>query len=1336
MAPSATPLSYPLSPAQTRSFLEDSLPAAKLGLNIEQLVCRTREEFDAARFKKAWSTVINRHAALGVDFRRDSQQHPYQRVHRNVQVPVSVEERPEKTAAEIEGFMERWLEDDRRHLLDFTDSPVMRFAVFRFGDQSVTWVWTFHAIVMDTRSAVLALEDFFTCYESLEPGRDVFLPKRVPFSEFIAWQHDWAATHEESARAFFRELVDDDEIDAHLSIKRAHAPQDYRQEKIAFAPDDATRTTLARQAAETGITLKTLVHGAWALLLSRYYRTPSVTFGAIRFCRSGSIPGTESMIGVLMNLLPVHARLSAGTTVLHFLQALQDQQTALHDHRWSALDLIRNSLPAAAGKQLLDSCVLFERRDPVREMNERFGSGETRPFSLRQSTNMPLVLAACEQPGLEFELIYQSSLFEKEEIARLVRSFLAVLRQMVAAMHEPIGRLEAISVEDKTALAHALTGPDMNVPDLALHEWFEAQAKRTPHELAIVGECELTYEQLDRRAASLALRLVALEIAPDRLVAVFLPRSSALVVAILGVLKSGAAFLPVDIELPPARRAALLDEAKVAAIITSDALVSKLPDSAAPRVVVDPQDDASPATAATLPPVRGTHLAYAISTSGTTGRPKLIGVEHRQIANLLTFATQKLLQLEDVRCVPFTEAPTFDPCVMQIFTTLALGGTLVCIPDIAALADSPFFDQFTCFQATPSVQAAVLKSGSLPPHARLITMGGEAIPPDLLERLDVLPRVQRILNLYGPTETTVYCTCAVVLDRAEPCNAINVREGGRVIGRPIANTRVHIVDEFGQLAPPGAPGELLVAGAQVARGYLNAAGESAKNFGPDRFAPDSTQRLYRTGDLVRLRTDGQLEFLGRKDAQLKVNGVRMEAAEIENALHDYPGIRQALVDLRHEGGAKRLVAYLATDGATISKPDLKRALRQRLPEAMIPHHFLFLPSLPVVGHGKVDRPALARLELEPRATAAPTAPLSAAERQMTALWEQNLGRSPLALDHDYFEFGGDSLSAVNLLAAVEKQFGLRLKPAQLFDNSTIAGLLRVMQQAGAEPEPAEAGAPCSFVCLQPSGSGAPLIILQGGTGVSYAHYRNFAHKFAPEHPVYVLQSAFSLLIDKPSDPLSHIVDHVTNELLATVGDRPFILFGHCIGGLLAWHVACALKKRDTPRFSVISYGALVPQDGINLTEDEVKMVDQPRLRKLIQAYRPAWEEWRMDHGTSWWTSFTFGRWVATNFLSRRGWIKSKEDPLKFVKLSYLRLLERSPLDVFPDDALLVYHHEQADMIAKSLWPSLCAGDLQVEYIAGTHRVWQAAVLSIVPLIRRRLEEVAHEEAGVPAGVAM
>ena len=1335
MASSVTRFSYPLSPAQTRSFLEDSLPAAKLGLNIEQLVCRAREQFDAARFKKAWSAVINRHAALGVDFRRDSQQQPYQRIHPSVQVPVSIEERPEKTTAEIGGFMERWLENDRRHLLDFTDSPIMRFAVLRFADQSVSWVWTFHAVLMDTRSAVLALEDFFAGYESLATGREVSLPKPVPFFEFIAWQRDRAAAHEESARAFFRKLVADDEIDSHLSIKQAHASQDYRQETIAFAPDDATQAALARRVEETGLTLKTLVQGAWALLLSRYYRTTSVTFGTIRFCRRGSIHGTESMIGVLMNLLPVHTQLSAQTTVLDFLQALQDQQTAMRDHRWAPLDLIRNCLPAAAGRQLLDSCVLFDRRNPVREMNERFGDGGKRQFSLRQSTNMPLVLTACEEPRAEFELVYQSSLFEKEEITRFVRSFLAVLHQLGAAMPETIGQVEALSPTDKADLACTLTGPDMTAPDLALHEWFEAQVKRTPPELAIVGECELTYEQLDRRATALAFRLAALDIAPDRLVAVFLPRSSALLVAILGVLKSGAAFLPVDVELPPARLAAILDEAKVAAIITSDVLVTKLPGSATPRLIVDPQDDSPPPSAGTLPRVCGTQLAYAIATSGTTGRPKLIGVEHRQIANLLTFSTQKLLQPDDVRCVPFTEAPTFDPSVLQVFGTLALGGTLVCIPDIAALADSPFLDQFTCFQATPAVQAAVLKSGSLPPNVRLISMGGEAISSDLLERLDVLPRLKRIINHYGPTETTVYCTCTVVLDRTNPRNVVNVREGGRIIGRPIANTRAYIVDEFGQLAPPGAPGELLVAGAQVARGYLNAASEAAENFGPDPFFPGPAQRLYRTGDLVRLRTDGQLEFRGRKDAQLKVNGVRMEAAEIENALHEYPGVRQALVDVRHEGGSKRLVAYLAADGATISRPDLKRALRQRLPEAMIPHHFLFLPSLPVVANGKVDRRALARLEREPRATSAPAAPLSLAERQMIALWEQNLGRGPVALDHDYFEFGGDSLSAVNLLAAVEKQFGIRLKPAQFFDNSTIAGLLRVMQQAASEPEPADAVAPCSFVCLQPGGSAAPLVILQGGTGISYAHYRNFAHKFAPEHPVYVLQSVFSLLIDKPADPLGHIVDHVSNELLATVGARPFVLFGHCVGGLLAWHVACALKKRGAPPFSLISYGALVPQDGINLTEEEAKMIDRPRLRKLIQAYRPAWDEWRMDRGTSWWTSLTFARWMAGNFLSRRGWIRSKEDPLKFVKLSYLRLLERSPLDIYPDDALLVYHHGQAGMIAKSLWPSLCAGHLQVEYIAGMHRVWQAAVLSIVPLIRRRLKDVARAESAVRDRVA-
>jgi amino acid adenylation domain-containing protein len=1334
MAEHIAQLSYALSPSQTRSFLENSLPAAATGLNLQQIICTTTEAFDLPRFREAWQTVANRHVALGVAFRRDDRQQPYQRFWPPVHVPISFEERGEKTTHEQTVFIESWLEQDRRHLFDLAQPPLTRISAFRFSDRSVAWIWTFHQILMDGRSALLVLEDFFACYESLCAGRPVLLPDRRPFSEFVDWHEMWTEEHATTDRAFWDRLITNHEIDSMLSVKRSQAAADSAQHKLAFRPDGTAQAALIRWSESSGLSLKTIILGAWGVLLSRYYRSSSVTFGTLRFCRKGSIAGTGDMVGPLTNYLPVHADLAPNPSVLDFLRTLQDQQAATRDHRWTSPDVIRSFLPSAASKQLFESCVVHQRIDPQRELNARLGNGGQRSFSIRERPGIPLLLASNEDPQLEFELIYQPGLFEETEIRQLVRCFVTLLCQLPDRPNAALGELTLLSDEDQANRVGVLVGPRIDVPpDKGLHEWFEEQARRTPDEIAIHAENELTYAQLDHCATQLARHLVSMKLEPDRLVAVFLPRSSALLIAILGILKSGAAYLPIDVELPAARLKKLLEEANVAAIVTEPALAPALRAPLAPIVFVGANSGEATAPACgPLPRVSGSRLAYAISTSGTTGRPKLIGVEHRQAANLLAFATQKILQPEDVRCVPFIDSPSFDSSISQIFTTLALGGMLVRVSDLSGLRLSPFLEKFTCLGTTPSLLATILKTKGLPPAVRLIGLGAEAIPPDLLEKLDGLPQIQRVINYYGPTETTVYCTVSIVIDRTDADYVVDLRQRGRIIGKPIANTRAYVVDDFGHLVPPGAPGELHIAGEAVARGYLNTAETGAETaaFQLDLFQPNSGERLYRTGDIVCLRADGQLEFHGRKDRQLKCNGVRIEAAEIENALQDFPGIHQAAVDVRTDAlGGQRLVAYLAAEEKTIPRQELKKALRLHLPDAMIPHHFDFLASLPVTSNGKVDRAALSCLELDSSAERETAAPATPMEKEMAALWERNLSRRSVGLNQDYFEMGGDSLSAVNLVAAIEKQFGFKLKTSALFDHSTVADLLSSFKNPLVAPEGGTSIPTCELISLQDSGRGVPLVVLAGGTGSALVHYRNFASKFTPDHPVYALQDPYALLLEKPEHPLPHLASHVADQVLKVVQDRPFVLFGHCIGGLLAWHVAGILKARNAPHFSLILYAPPAVQQGMNITEDLQETASKSRLSLLLKAYRPAWEEWRMDHGTAWWTNLTFARWVLTNALERRGWIRTEEDRFRFLKLSYLRLLQNSPLEFLAGDALLIYHQEEEEIVAKSLWPELC-DQLLIEYIPGHHRVWQTSILSLLPLVRDRLRSMAAGESSI------
>jgi acyl carrier protein len=435
-----------------------------------------------------------------------------------------------------------------------------------------------------------------------------------------------------------------------------------------------------------------------------------------------------------------------------------------------------------------------------------------------------------------------------------------------------------------------------------------------------------------------------------------------------------------------------------------------------------------------------------------------------------------------------------------------------------------------------------------------------------------------------------------------------------------------------------------------------------------------------------------------------------------------------VVDVRSgEASSQRLVAYLAAEA--ISRSDLKKALRTTLPDAMIPYHFVFLPSLPVTSNGKVDHAALARLPLDAAAPGKTAAPVTAREKEMTALWERNLDRRSIGLDQDYFELGGDSLSAVNLLAAIEKQLGQKLKLSVLLDHSTIADLLAALENPASRTNVADFKPTCEILPIQESGDGMPLVVLTGGTGSNLVHYKNFARKFAPDHPVYALQYPYALLLDKPENPLDLMVETIADHVLTVAAGRPFVLFGHCLGGLLAWHVAVVLQKRTAPPFRLVIYAPPASEADARSAEHSSEAGSPSRLRRLLNAYRPAWQEWQMDHGASWWTYLKFARWVLTNFLERRGWIRTKQDPYRFVKLTYLRLIERSPLPPYSGDALVIHHVEEVDAAAKSLWPSLCS-QAQIEYVPGYHRVWQNAILSILPLVRERLQSLLAPDSAI------
>jgi amino acid adenylation domain-containing protein len=585
------------------------------------------------------------------------------------------------------------------------------------------------------------------------------------------------------------------------------------------------------------------------------------------------------------------------------------------------------------------------------------------------------------------------------------------------------------------------------LPEVTLPELIAGQARRTPAAVAVEGiDGRLTYAELDRAANSLAARLRELGAGPGSLVGLAVDRSARMVVALLGILRAGAAYVPLDPAYPRERLALMVEDSGVELILTDRASAAAVPAGStgqARRLMLDEEDLARPAGAPT-PPILGDALAYVIYTSGSTGRPKGVMLPHRALANFVLTLARRPGFAAGETLVAVTSL-SFDIAGLEVYLPLVAGGRVV----VASRAET--LDAFALgrrisgkelgagvLQATPSTWRMLVETGWQNPRLRAFC-GGEALPPDLAAAL--VPRCAEVWNLYGPTETTIWSTAG------------RVRAGEPVsIGAPIGNTRVFVADAWGALAPVGIPGELLIGGAGLARGYRGNPAQTAERFVPDGFSGLPGERLYRTGDLARWQgaPDGSLECFGRLDHQIKVRGFRVEPGEIEAALAEHPDVRQAVVVTRPDpAGGSRLAAYVvphpATTAAALEETPLRVFLGGRLPAYMVPSLFVFLPALPLTPNRKVDRRALPAAD--PAGPAPSRPPAGELEKAIAAVWAEILGVAEVGAEDSFFALGGHSLLANRVIVRLRSLFGLDLPLRALFETPTVAGLAAAVAQA-------------------------------------------------------------------------------------------------------------------------------------------------------------------------------------------------------------------------------------------------------------------------------------------------
>ena len=1029
---------YGLTPMQ-QGMLFHSLEAPQSGVDIEQILCTLPEPIEARPLERAWQQAVERHAILRTRFVWEGLAQPQQEVQAAARLHLDQKDWRGLSAPERERRLQHYLDTERRRGFELTVAPLLRLALIRTQEREYLLVWTFHHLLLDGRAVVLVLNEVFANYEALRAGREQTWPPPRPYREFIQWLGERDRAGDESYwREHLRGLVSPTPLAMAGTTTRALEEGSLGgEEERALA--ESTTVTLQTLAHTHGFTLDTILQGAWALLLSRYSGEPEVVFGLVRAGRAGAVTGSESIVGLCINTVPRRVRVPPQAPLLAWLRELRGEGLRARAHEHTALAEIQRWSGVGHGQPLFETLVNFQNPSWDVALQAQGGNWAARRFGIRSQSNYPLIVDAYGGTRLRIKLLYHRDRLAAATVRRLLAQFQTLLEGMATQPTATLGNLPFLSEGEERLLLHDWNRTRVECPRAAtVPALIAQQARRTPEALAVAKRKEqLTYQQLEDRAERVAQHLRGLGVGPEVLVGVCLPPSVGLVTAWLGVLKAGGAYVPLDPASPPERLALTIEDAQPPVVLTQESLRSRLTTARSGARLVTLEEllrtpAAAPATPAPWPEPR--QLAYVIYTSGSTGRPKGVQIEHGSLLNLIQWH-QKTYQVTPGDRASLLANPAFDAATWEVWPYLTAGASLHLPDDELRLSPPRLLRWWAAHQITlafvPTPIAEALFDERWPEGTalRALLTGG-----DKLRRACPRHLPCPVVNHYGPTEVTVVTTCA-------PVPLAGEGTGSPPIGRPIANTQVYVLNRQQQPVPIGVPGELYIGGLGVARGYHRRPDLTDAAFLPNPFSPEPLARLYQTGDLVRYLPDGNLEFIGRLDQQVKVRGIRVELGEIESVLGQHPAVREAVVIPRERGsGEAALVAYVVSaQDRPPTRSYLRDYLKQRLPEYMVPAAFVLLERLPLTPNGKVDRAALPAPP--PLEAAGPlAAPRTPTEALLAGIWCEVLGRERVGIDENFFEAGGHSLLVMRVVARVAKVFGLELPLRELFEAPTVAAL--------------------------------------------------------------------------------------------------------------------------------------------------------------------------------------------------------------------------------------------------------------------------------------------------------
>ncbi|WP_272924061.1 non-ribosomal peptide synthetase [Streptomyces sp. SID3343] len=999
-----------------------------------QMTLHLSGHVDPHRMRAAGQALLDRHANLRAAFTTDTAGDRVQVIApEGVELPWQVIDFAALSDRERDEAVAAFLVADHAAAFVPDTPPLLRMSLLRTGELKSDLVLTASHVLFDGWSLPLLLQELLFLYAS--GGDPSALPRLRPFRDFLRWldRQDKEAT----ARTWAAEL--DGVREPTLLLPHAAFDPGGRHEAdragigqvdVGLSPDEAKE--LARRATELGVTVNTIVQGAWALLLGQLTGRRDVVFGATVSGRPPQVPGSEAMLGMFINTVPVRVDCAPDASLAQVLTDLQGRQAALLDHHHQALTELHQALGLP---KLFDTLVVFESypvdRAGLAAAHTAAGIEVTgiRPVT---GTHYPLTVIAESTTHLRLSLHHQHALLEPSAAHRIADRLLRVLRHIAADPRQAVGSVDILDAGERVLLIDTLSGAAAvaPVPQATVADLFEQQAATTANAPAVLYEgTSTTYAELDARADQLARELIAGGAGPETVVAVALPRTPDLIVALLAVFKAGAAYLPIDPKYPSSRLDFILSDAAPALILTETATAHVLPATDVPVLLVDTLDLAEHPTTG---PAEGRRsgpgaLAYVMYTSGSTGTPKGVLLDHAAVVNGIRHLADRTDITAGSRVLAATSV-NFDVSVFETFTTLCHGGVLDLAQDVLELAERDTWHG-GLISTVPSAFAELLDRITGKTSVQTLVFAGEALPATLVRRArEAFPQA-RIVNAYGQTESFYATTFAT--------DDTDTDIGSTAIGTPLPNMRAYVLGHGLVPTPVGVVGELYVAG-HLARGYHHRPALTCERFVADPYGPPGS-RMYRTGDLARWTPDGQLHYAGRTDTQIKIRGFRIEPGEVEAALGAHPDITQAVVVARDTAGNRQLVGYVVPAVDTVDVPALRAFAAARLPEFMVPSALVVLDRLPLAPNGKLDHAALPAPRLDGEAYRPPR---TSREVALADLFAQVLGVDRVGIDDNFFTLGGHSLLATRLVGRIRPELGVELPIRAVFDAPTVAELAR------------------------------------------------------------------------------------------------------------------------------------------------------------------------------------------------------------------------------------------------------------------------------------------------------